>query len=129
MQSMFRKAILASAVGFATTLAANTAIAATRGLYVPFDFMVAGRTFPAGSYHVTHDSTGSFVTLQSLDSSQSFTWLLTPGQPSWDDAKVALRFDDRDDTHVLKSIQFGSEITPRLDRINKGDSEQGSQRQ
>lgn len=129
MQSMFRKAILASAAGLATMLAANTAIAATRGLYVPFNFTVAGRTFPAGSYQVIHDSTGSFVTLQSSVSSQSFTWLLTPGQPSWDDAKVALRFDDRDDTHVLRSIQFGSEVTPRLDRIKKGDSDQGSQRQ
>ena len=78
MRSIFRKIVLASAFGVAIALAANSAMAATR-VNVPFNFKVAGTTLPAGSYHVSHDSTGSFVTLRSLESSKSFTWLLTPG--------------------------------------------------
>ena len=86
MQSIFRKVILASAFGIAATLAANTAIAATI-VDVPFNFTVAGKTLPAGTYHVIHDSTGSFVTLESQNSSQSYTWLLRPGQPKPNDEK------------------------------------------
>ena len=122
MQSIIRKIIVASAFGVAATLGANTAFAATT-VKVPFSFTVAGKTLPAGNYHVNHDSTGSFVILESLESSQSFTWLLCPGQPGPNEEKVALRFDDRGDTHVLQSIQFGSMITPRLDKNKKGASE------
>ena len=131
MQSMFRKVILMHAVGIVATLAANTAMGATAatGVNVPFIFTVAGKTLPAGSYHVIRDSTSSFVTLESRDSSQSFTWLLSPGQPNPNDKKVALRFDNRNDAHVLQSIQFGSMVTPRLDKIRnkKRASERDSQ--
>jgi hypothetical protein len=128
MQSIIRKIILASAFGVAATLGANTAFAATT-VKVPFSFTVAGKTLPAGNYHVNRDSTGSFVTLESLESSQSFTWVLSPGQPDPYDEKVALRFHDRGDTHVLQSIQCGSMITPRLDKIKKGSSERDLQGQ
>ena len=128
MQSIIRKVILTSAFGIAATLAANVALAATT-VNVPFSFTVSGKTLPAGDYHVNHDSTGSFVTLESLDSSQSFTWLLSPGQPGPHDEKVALKFDDRGDTHVLQSIQFGSMITQRLDNFRKGVSGRNSQGQ
>jgi hypothetical protein len=118
MQSMFRKVILTSALGIGATLAANSALAANQ-VYVPFNFVVAGKTLPAGSYNVTHDSASDLVTFESRNSSQSFTWLLRPGQPDPSDRKIALRFDNRDNSHFLQSIQFGSKVTPRLDRAKK----------
>ena len=55
-------------------------MAATR-VNVPFNFSVAGKTFPAGGYNLVHDSTSPFVTLRSIESIDSYTWLLTPGPP------------------------------------------------
>jgi hypothetical protein len=113
MRSILRKVILASAFGAAVALAGNSAMAATR-VNVPFNFTVAGKTLPAGGYHLVHDPSSAFVTLRSLESNDSYTWLLTPG-PSEYDKKIALRFDDLNGTHVLQSVQYGSMVTPRLD--------------
>jgi len=113
MRSILRKAILASAFGAAVALAGNSAMAATR-VNVPFNFTVAGKTLPAGGYHLVHDPSSAFVTLRSLESNDSYTWLLTPG-PSEYDKKIALKFDDLNGTHVLQSVQYGSMVTPRLD--------------
>ena len=113
MRSILRKAILASAFGAAVALAGNSAMAATR-VNVPFNFSVAGKTLPAGGYHLVHDPSSAFVTLRSLESNDSYTWLLTPG-PSEYDKKIALKFDDLNGTHVLQSVQYGSMVTPRLD--------------
>ncbi|WP_109487941.1 hypothetical protein [Occallatibacter savannae] len=124
MRSIFRKVILASAAGVAVALAGNCAMAATR-INVPFNFSVAGKMLPAGSYHLVHESSSGFVTLSSLDSNQSYTWLLTPG-PSEYDRKIALKFDDRNGTHVLQSVQYGSKITPRIDQQRSIDMERES---
>jgi len=126
MRSIFRKFVLASAFGAAVALAGNSAMAATR-IDVPFNFKVAKATFPAGSYHVSHDSTSSFVTLQSLESSRSYTWILTPG-PS-ESKKISLKFDDRNGTKILQSIQFGSLTTPNLDKSKTIDLERDSRGQ
>jgi hypothetical protein len=113
MRSIIRKVILASAFGTAVSLAGNSAMAATR-VNVPFNFSVAGKTLPAGGYHIVHDPRSAFVTLRSIESNESYTWLLTPG-PSEYDKKIALKFDDLNGTHVLQSVQYGSMVTPRLD--------------
>ena len=121
MRSILQNVILASAI-VSTALATNSAMAATK-VNVPFNFTAAGKTLPAGSYLVRQDSTGSFVTLESVDSSESLTWLLTPGQPEPTERKVVLRFDDKGNIHTLQSIQFGSMITQRLDKaINKKEA-------
>jgi hypothetical protein len=114
MRSILQNVILASAIG-SMALATSSAMAAST-VRVPFSFTAAGKTLPAGSYLVKHDTTGNFVTLESVDAQQSFTWLLSPGQPAPTDKRVALKFDDRGNTHVLQSIQFGSRVTPRLDK-------------
>ena len=64
MQSIFRKVILASAVGLQQRWQ-QTLQWRQPTVNVPFNFTVAGKTLPAGSYLVNHDSTGSFVTLES----------------------------------------------------------------
>jgi hypothetical protein len=118
MQSMFRKIVMAAAVGAFATLAASTANAENK-VNVPFSFQVAGKTLPAGSYNVSHDSTNAFVTLRNENSTKSFTWLLTPGLPDGAPKKIALRFDSRNGGHVLQSIQFESLVTPRIDNASK----------
>ena len=127
MRSILRKVILASAFGAAVALAGNSAMAATR-INVPFNFKVAGATLPAGAYHIVHDSNSAFVTLRSLESSESYTWLLTPG-PAEGSKKIALKFDDRNGTHVLESVQYGSQITPRIDKGKSIDIERESRGQ
>lgn len=128
MQSNFRKVIMASAIVATAALAANSAMASTT-VYVPFSFAVAGKILPAGSYQVERDSTGSFVTLESQELSKTFTWIIGPGQPDPTDRKIALRFESGDRIHVLESIQYGSKVTPKLDKAksNEHDSERASQ--
>lgn len=124
MRSILRKVIVTSAFGVALALAGNSAMAATR-VNVPFNFSVAGQTLPAGAYDLVHEPTSAFVTLRSVDSNSSYTWLLTPG-PSEDDKKIALKFDDRNSTHVLQTVQYGSKITPRIDKGRSIDMERES---
>jgi hypothetical protein len=128
MQSIFKKVLLASAIAATAALATVPAMASTT-VHVPFSFAVAGKILPAGIYRVERDSSGSFVTLASLKSSQSFTWILNPSHPDPSDRKVSLKFESRDQTHVLESIQFGSMVTPNLDRVRSDEqvSEQVSQ--
>jgi len=127
MRSILRKVIFASAFGAALALVSNSAMAATR-VNVPFNFSVAGKTLPAGGYNLVHEPTSAFVTLRSIDSNDSYTWLLTPG-PAENDKKIALRFDDRDGTHVLQSVQYGSQITPPIGKKKSIDMERDSRGQ
>jgi hypothetical protein len=127
MRSILRKVILASAFGVVAALAANSAMAETR-VNVPFDFKVAGATLSAGTYQIVRDWTGAFVTLRSVNSKASYTWLLNPG-PSEESKKIALRFDDRSGIHVLQAVQYGSKITPRLDTSKSIDLERESEGQ
>jgi hypothetical protein len=127
MRFILRKVILASAFGAAIALAGNCAMAATR-VNVPFNFSVAGKTLPAGGYNLVHEANSGFVTLQSIESNDSYTWLLTPG-PAENDQKVALRFDDSEGKHVLESVQYGSKITPRIDKKKSIEMERDSRGQ
>ena len=127
MRFILRKVILASAFGVAVALAGNCAMAATR-VNVPFNFSVAGKTLPAGGYNLVHEANSGFVTLQSIESNDSYTWLLTPG-PAENDQKVALRFDDSEGKHVLESVQYGSKITPRIDKKKSIEMERDSRGQ
>lgn len=121
MRSILRKVIVTSAFGVALALAGNSAMAATR-VNVPFSFSVAGQTLPAGAYNLVHEPTSAFVTLRGVDSNSSYTWLLNPG-PAETDQKVALKFDDQNGRKILQSVQYGSKITPRLDKGRSIDME------
>jgi|SRR6185503_1176941 hypothetical protein len=127
MRSILRKVILASAFGAAVALTGNSAMAASR-VDVPFNFKIAGATLPAGPYQIVHEPTSPFVTLRSVDSTASYTWLLNPG-PSETSTRVALRFDDTNGTHILQSVQYGSKITSRLDKMKSIDLERESRGQ
>lgn len=108
------KAILAAIVITAGALATHTAAAET--LKVPFSFTVGGQSMPAGVYSVSKDGFHNLVILKSIDASKSFTALLAPGDPAPNDTRIALKFDQSGNGHILKSIQYGAETTSSLER-------------
>lgn len=115
MRFVSGKLILATAVLAAAAFAAQTAKAETR-VSVPFGFVAAGQAMPAGTYAVKKDSFGNIVTLRNVRTAQSFNWLIGAGANDYNDSMVTLSFDNAGDTHALRSIQYGDEVTSRLDR-------------
>ena len=124
MQFKFRNFVLAPVLMAAAM--ATTAMAEVT-LKVPFNFTVNGKTLPAGTYAVQPDAKRTFVTLRSKESSKSFTWLMGPGDPLPNDGRVVIKFDEANGTHILRSVQFGSAITSRLDK-SPMDSERRNSR-
>jgi hypothetical protein len=118
MRSMVHNLILAPVVLAAAALTTNTAMAATT-LKVPFSFTVEGKNWPAGMYTVEQDSTANLMTLRSKDGSRSFSGIIGPGEPGPTEVRIALKFEQVGSTHVLRSVQYGSQITPRLDKNPK----------
>ena len=124
MRSILRKLILVPAVMAAATLATTSAMAEAR-VKVPFSFTVDGKNCPAGQYTVDRDARSNLVTLKGRDASQTFTWLLNPGDPGPKDANVVLRFGADGQKHTLQSIQYESLITRRLDKTNSAEHAYG----
>jgi hypothetical protein len=114
MGSTLRNFVLAPVVLAAAALATSTAMAET--VKVPFNFTFDGKDFPAGYYSVKREMSQNMVTLRSNATSQSFTWIIAPGDPAPTDTAVTLRFDKLGQDHVLQSVQFGPLITSRLDK-------------
>jgi hypothetical protein len=108
--------VLASLVIMAGSLAPSIAKAETRSLKVPFSFAVNGKIWPAGQYSVERDRYGKSVTLRSMDATQHSSWGLGPGDPAPTDHRIVLRFDAVGDSYALRSLQFNSLITARLDK-------------
>lgn len=127
MKSIFSKFVLAPAVLAAAALVTTSATAETN-LKVPFNFTVGTKTLPAGNYAVLHDGSSNFVTLIRKGSSDIYTWTLGPGDPDPSDSKVSLKFDLVGDAHILQSIQYGSQVTARLDKKSVGQTEHESMR-
>jgi hypothetical protein len=82
---------------------------------VPFSFTVAGRVCPAGRYIIKGDPGTTTVTLVGRDSSKIFSWIVFPINGDANPKAVVLRFDQSGSEHVLRSIQYGSQSTTRLD--------------
>jgi hypothetical protein len=115
MRFTFSKLTLTSAAMAAIAFATIPAMATTATtLKVPFNFTVDGKVCPAGSYTIKRIDSDKFVTLQSNDSSASFTWIAGSSAPR-DGQRVVLSFDTEGKDHALRSIQYGPVTTPRLD--------------
>jgi hypothetical protein len=114
MQITFSKIVMASIVMASAAIASNVAQAEAT-LKVPFSFTVAGKDCPAGIYTVARQN-GSIVKLQSKDARKSFSWVIAPGDPSPYDTKVVLKFNDLGSNHELRTVQYGPDITSRLDK-------------
>jgi hypothetical protein len=121
MRSKIHTVLASAALMAAAVLATNSAMAETT-LKVPFSFMVAGKTCPAGHYIVRENTIGTFVTLTNEDSSRVFTWILLPNSPNFKNGNVVLKFDVAGQTHLLHSVEVGPMTTTVLDK-NAGNSE------
>jgi hypothetical protein len=113
MRFTLRSTVLAPLVLAAAALGANTAMAQPI-IDVPFDFTVAGQACPAGTYSVRKDVKGDTVNL--IGKSRNFVWAIGPGDPNPSDKRVILTFDKLGSGPALRSVQFGSSITSRLDK-------------
>jgi hypothetical protein len=122
MRTLLGKLILAPALMAAAALAASSAMAEAN-IKVPFNFSAGGKSWPAGDYSVLRGSTLDTVTLRSNSTMKSVTWQIGPGEPGTTDTKVSLKFDQLGGQRVLRTIQYGAQITPVLDRQSKGAKE------
>lgn len=114
MRFNFGKLVLAPAVLATLALASTAAKAST--VNVPFSFAAAGHVWPAGAYTVQKDLTGNIATVKSNATGLSFSSLLGPGEPDPAGTRVVLEFDQFGNSHALRTIQYGGQITSRLDR-------------
>jgi hypothetical protein len=116
MKTNFRTFVLASAVVAVAAMATIPAVAETSAtLKVPFSFTVYGRTFPAGEYAVVRSTNLAFLRLQSQNSFEGCSWIASPSETKRD--RVVLLFNG--ENHALRSVQFGTVISPRLDKKSK----------
>jgi hypothetical protein len=114
MRLILGKLVLAPAVLAAVAMASTAAKAST--VNVPFSFAAAGHVWPAGSYSVEKNLIQDIVTVKSNETGLSFSSLLGPGEPSPYDTSVVLEFDQFGNSHALRTVQYGPQITRRLDR-------------
>ncbi len=119
MRSKIFTLVLAPALLAAVAFTSHTAQAETR-LNVPFNFTAAGKACPAGVYTVRRDSNSDYVMLTSKETRRTFMWLITPGPSDPTGNRVVLRFDESGHNHTLRSIQYGSMVTSRLDGKSAG---------
>jgi hypothetical protein len=118
MRITLRNTILVPAVLAIASFAAVSAHAAT-SLKVPFTFQAAGKNLPAGNYEVSKDASRQVVTLRNVADGRSFTWVAGPGAPAVKSSTATLRFNEIGGSHELRSVQYGSLITSRLDQHTK----------
>jgi hypothetical protein len=104
--------ILASTVLALAALATHPAMAQAR-LNVPFNFVAAGHTYPAGTYTVMQDKSMDVVAL--LGEGQSLAQIAGT-EDNLNAAKVSLKFERVGNTYYLSTMQYGQLVTPRLDR-------------
>jgi len=109
------KNLVAVSVVMAAALITTSAIAETT-LNVPFSFSVAGKNCPAGTYSVEKNNLSTMVTLKSRNTPQSFSWVVSPGDPLPTDTRVVLKFDGIEGKYALHSVQYGAKITSKLDK-------------
>ena len=115
MKHTLRTFVMASVAVAAIAFTANSAMAESR-INVPFEFKVGGKTLPSGQYVVEKSLNSSVVKLSSTDGRHSYTWLLEPGDAAPTATAVILKFDGQGDASYLRSIQYGSQSTPQLDK-------------
>ncbi len=110
--------VLAPAVLAVAALAVqpSTARAARSGsaVHIPFEFEVAGQTYPAGEYKIHIGSLGNTVALESY--LHTFVWIVGPGDPNPADQRTILTFDVLGTRHLLRSIQYHAMSTNQLDK-------------
>ncbi len=103
-----------SAAGIISTLLAPI-IAKAQTVAVPFSFRVGGVVYPAGSYSVERPARGLFVWMTDTKGKEILHRVLVAGEADLNRSGVTLRFDESGQSHLLRSIQYDSLATSRLD--------------
>jgi len=116
MRSPIHTLVMGPVLLAALAFTANSARAATTTLNVPFSFTAGGKICPAGAYIVQRDFDGNRVMLKSKDATRVFSWIAGAGVTDPSENHVVLKFDEAGQGHALRSIQYGSIVTSRLDR-------------
>lgn len=107
-----RTLLPALAIAALATLASTSAAAQSR-FNVPFSFNAGGQTCPAGTYLLHVNQWNSVATL--TGAKRGFTWLIGNGEPGPNDSRVLLTFDRVGSSYALRTVQYKSQITSRLD--------------
>jgi hypothetical protein len=115
--------LLVALVATATSALAVKPTSVDARINVPFSFTVDGKRCPAGTYQVKGDAANNWVSLVGRDSSKIFSWIVVPNSEA-DPTKVSLQFDRTGADHTLRSIQYGSQSTLRLDMHKRQSDEQ-----
>jgi len=122
MKLSVRNIAIATAMMAAAVVMVESAKAETT-VKVPFNFTVAGKVMPAGSYKIDKDISGRVVTMQGNKTPDTFRWVLTPGEAGPTDGKVTLSFDEKGTAHALKAVKYGSMTTSQIDsKVKKSNT-------
>ena len=113
MRITLHSLIPAAAMLAAAALSTTPAMAEST-VKVPFSFVSDGHNCPAGVYSVSETNYNNTVTLHGP--TQSFTWMVIPGDSAPSDKRVILKFDQIGQTYLLRSIQYHADTTSRLDK-------------
>lgn len=119
MFTLARKFFFAPVLMAAAALASSTAMAQTKTVEVPFSFVVGHKICPPGLYTISDSGSGNLVSLQGKSGRNHFSWIIGPGDPSPTDSRILLTFDMVGDTYALRTVQYRSGITSRLDNIER----------
>lgn len=116
MQMTLRSLLLAAGITAAAALTPHPAAAAGATVNVPFSFTASGKHCPAGVYNVRLEQMDQVLRLTNARGPFDMVWLAGPGNPSPRDKRVILLFDRAGSSYTLRSVQYGSAITSRLDK-------------
>lgn len=116
MRINFKSLVLAPMALAIAAFATQPAVAATQAhlVNIPFNFVAAGKTCPAGAYRVYEDNNNEILWLNGAG--HGFAWILVPGDGSVRDYRVVLTFDVTGQGYLLRNVRFGSMTTHRIDK-------------
>jgi hypothetical protein len=113
MKSIIYKVILMSLL-MASAVTTTKANAQTR-IDVPFSFNIGNVSYLSGTYLINRVSLMAFVSLENNDGQEIARWGLCPGAPAPTDTRISMFFDEANNNHILRAVQYHALITPRLD--------------
>ncbi len=119
MKSILNKLVFMSLL--LTAIFTTTKAGAQVRLNVPFSFNIGGVNYSADTYLIEPDlrPSPSFVALKNKDGLEISRWSLGPGDPALSDLRVSMFFDAVKNVHTLRTIQYHSLITSRLDESTR----------
>lgn len=114
MQTNFRSIVLATAALAVAALTVQAAHAESTRINIPFSFVAEGKNLPADVYVVERNANTNLLALHARSTGKSILLVVSPiGEGRKD---VSLRFNERNNTHVLDSVQYGNLISSKLDK-------------